>query len=234
LCDPERKECVKSPPIGKAWYDTIPELIDEIEALECLTRQQSKEQIQLPADVVDLVSKAYALVHERDNNSTNCPGEGNEGSDGSDEESNSRLDGKIGKESSAPEQSKSGPTQPQLAPGFNIWWDSMCAQRLLNSSKERETVVDRLEDLIVSLDNANATALSYKTIVEGNDADNTMSEYKKESTRMKARYLDKLTGSLPWIPCQTRHGMIAAKATEMCKKVTSRREKQKVATQKQR
>ncbi len=43
--------------------------------------------------------------------------------------------------------------------------------------------------MIVSLDNTNATALSYKTIVEGNDADDTTSEYKKESTRMKARYL---------------------------------------------
>jgi hypothetical protein len=50
-------------------------------------------------------------------------------------------------------------------------------------------VVDRLEDLIVLLDNSNMTALSYKTIVKGNDADNQMSEYKKESTRMKARYL---------------------------------------------
>jgi hypothetical protein len=50
-------------------------------------------------------------------------------------------------------------------------------------------VVDRLEDLIVLLDNANTTALSYKTIVKGNDADNTISEYKKESTQMKARYL---------------------------------------------
>jgi hypothetical protein len=43
-------------------------------------------------------------------------------------------------------------------------------------------VVDRLEDLIVLLDNANAMALSYKTIVECTDADDTMSEYKKEST----------------------------------------------------
>ena len=34
LCDPDHKECVKSSPIGKARYDTIPELIDEIEALE--------------------------------------------------------------------------------------------------------------------------------------------------------------------------------------------------------
>jgi hypothetical protein len=24
LCDPDRKECVNSPPVGKAWYDTIP------------------------------------------------------------------------------------------------------------------------------------------------------------------------------------------------------------------
>jgi hypothetical protein len=42
LCDPDHKECVKSPPIGKAWYDPIPELIDEIEALELASR--NKEQ----------------------------------------------------------------------------------------------------------------------------------------------------------------------------------------------
>ena len=65
----------------------------------------------------------------------------------------------------------------------------MDAQKLFNVTKEKETVVDRLEDLIVSIDNTNATALSYKPIVEGNDAYDTMSEYKKESTRMKARYL---------------------------------------------
>ena len=39
------------------------------------------------------------------------------------------------------------------------------------------------------LENANSTALSYKTIVEGHDADDTMSEHKKEGIRMKARYL---------------------------------------------
>ena len=59
---------------------------------------------------------------------------------------------------------------------------SQCLQR-------EETVVDRLEDLIVSLDNSNATALSYKTIVEGNDAEDTMSEHKKDGIQMKARYL---------------------------------------------
>ena len=57
-------ECVKSPPIGKAWYDTIPELIEEIEALERATR--NKEQRQFPADVIDLVAKAKALVQETD------------------------------------------------------------------------------------------------------------------------------------------------------------------------
>jgi hypothetical protein len=75
-------------------------------------------------------------------------------------------------------EATSGPKPPQLALGFNIWWDSKDAQRLFNSCKERETVVDGLQDLIVLLDNTNMTALSYKTIVEGHDADNTMSEYK--------------------------------------------------------
>jgi hypothetical protein len=31
FCDPDHKECVKSPPIGRVWYDTMPELIDEID-----------------------------------------------------------------------------------------------------------------------------------------------------------------------------------------------------------
>jgi hypothetical protein len=64
----------------------------------------------------------------------------------------------------------------------------MDADRLFNVSKERETAVDRLWDLIAKLDGANSTALSYKTVVKGNDADGTMTEHKKESTRMKARY----------------------------------------------
>jgi hypothetical protein len=206
LCDPDHKEYVKSPPIGKAWYDTIPELIDEIEALERASR--NKEQRQFPTEVIELVSKANALIpherynklentrstkkrhllHESDNsgNSTNSQHrEGrSEGSDGSDKESRNN-----GNESLAPEQSKSRPKPPQLAPAYNIWWDSMEAQKLFNVSKEKETVVGRLEDLIAILDNANSTALSYKTIVEGNDPDNTMSEHKKESIQMKARYL---------------------------------------------
>jgi hypothetical protein len=210
LGDPDHKECVKSPPIGKAWYDTIPELIGEIESLERASR--NKEQRQFPTDVIELVSKANArLIHERDNklentrstkkrrllhesdnsaNSSNSQhGEGrSDGSDGSDKESNSRIDGnKNGNESLAPEQSKSRPNPPQLAPGYNIWWDSMEAQKLFNVLKEKETVVGRLEDLITILDNENSTALSYKTIVEGNDPDNTMSEHKKERIQMKAR-----------------------------------------------
>ena len=116
LCDPDGKESVKSPPVGKAWYDTFPELIGEIEALERASR--NKEQRQFPTNVIELVSKASALIHERDNklenmrstkkrrllhesdnsaNSSNSQhGEGrseeSDGSDGSDKESNSRID----------------------------------------------------------------------------------------------------------------------------------------------
>ena len=65
LCDPDSNECVSTPPVGKAWYDTFPQIFDEIQALERVTR--NKEQRQFPADVIDLVSKAKALVQERDN-----------------------------------------------------------------------------------------------------------------------------------------------------------------------
>jgi hypothetical protein len=105
---------------------------------------------------------------------------GNDGCDGIDGENN--VDDEEATSNGDNNEATSGPKPPQLAPGFNIWWDCEHAQRLFNSCKERETVVDQLEDLIILLDNANMMALSYKTIVEGNDADNTMSEYKKEST----------------------------------------------------
>jgi hypothetical protein len=102
LCDPDHKECVKSPPIGKAWYDTIPELIDKIEALELASRK--KEQRQFLADMIDLVCKANALVNEKDkleneretkkrhliesiysgNSTNNSQGEAHDGSNGVD------------------------------------------------------------------------------------------------------------------------------------------------------
>ena len=64
LCDPNANECVINPPVGKKWYDTIPQVTDEIQALGCATR--NKEERQFPADVIDVVSKAKALVQERD------------------------------------------------------------------------------------------------------------------------------------------------------------------------
>jgi hypothetical protein len=145
--------------VGKAWYDTFPELIGKIEALERASR--NKEQRQFPTDVIELVSKANALIHERDNkqenmrstkkrhllhesdnsaNSSNSQhGAGRSGgSDGSDKESNSRIDGNDGRnESLAPEQSKSRPNPPQLAPGYNIWWDSTEAIKLSMPRKRR-------------------------------------------------------------------------------------------------
>jgi hypothetical protein len=65
LCDPDGNECVNSPPVGKAWYDTLPQMIDVIQALERETR--NKEQRKFPANVIDLVAKATALVQEREN-----------------------------------------------------------------------------------------------------------------------------------------------------------------------
>jgi hypothetical protein len=56
----------------------------------------------------------------------------------------------------------------------------MKAQKLFTVSTEKETVVDRLEDLIAIPEDANSTALSYKTTVEGHDPDNTMSEHKED------------------------------------------------------
>ena len=63
LCDPGN-ECVINPPVGKKWYDTIPDMVDEIQALERASRNQ--QQRELPVDMIDLVSKAKSLVRERD------------------------------------------------------------------------------------------------------------------------------------------------------------------------
>jgi hypothetical protein len=63
LCDPESKECVKSPPVGKPWFESVPQVFDdELQALGSATRNQ--ENRQFPADVIDLVAKANALVQE--------------------------------------------------------------------------------------------------------------------------------------------------------------------------
>jgi hypothetical protein len=51
--------------VGKKWYDTIEDISNEIQALGCATRAQQQER-QFPADVMDVVSKAKALVQERD------------------------------------------------------------------------------------------------------------------------------------------------------------------------
>ena len=43
LCDPNANECVINPPVGKKWYDTIPQVTDEIQALGCATRNKEEE-----------------------------------------------------------------------------------------------------------------------------------------------------------------------------------------------
>jgi len=125
LCDPDCKEYVNSPPVGKAWYDTIPDIFDEMQALECATRK--KEQRQFPPDVIDLVSKAKhaALLHKRDNleedkraakrsrlfeitNSCHSTSKNSEQAETSIDGCNGGID------------ENNGPKPPQLAPGYNI------------------------------------------------------------------------------------------------------------------
>jgi hypothetical protein len=71
LCDPNGKECVRSPPVGKAWYETLSSqmVLDEIQALECATR--NKERKQFPPDVIDLVAKANVLLLQQSDNLEN-------------------------------------------------------------------------------------------------------------------------------------------------------------------
>ena len=166
LCDPDCNEYVNNPPVGKAWYDTIPQTFDEeIQALERATR--NKEQRPFPPDVIDLASKAnhHTLLHKQDklederpakrsrlvdiNNS--CSSNRDDGCNGIDEEEN---DGRreVTDAPSAPAK------PPQVARGYNIWWDSPEAIKLFNASKVKETAIDRLEDLIAVLVNANSTA----------------------------------------------------------------------------
>ena len=65
MCDSNANECVVNPPVGKKWYDTIEDISNEIQALGCATLAQAQEQ-QFPADVIDFVSKAKAIVQESD------------------------------------------------------------------------------------------------------------------------------------------------------------------------
>jgi hypothetical protein len=67
LCDPGFKECVKSPPVGKPWFESVPQVFDDkLQALERATRNKEHRR-QFPADVIDLVAKATALVQEPNN-----------------------------------------------------------------------------------------------------------------------------------------------------------------------
>ena len=105
-------------------------------------------------------------------------------------------------------EAMSGPMPPQLPPGYNTWWDSTDTFMLFNGNKDIQTAVDQVSDLIAVLDGANKMAMSYKIIVEGNATDDKMSENKKESIKMKARYLPQAyqiaLDSMPyktWLDC---------------------------------
>jgi len=181
LCDPGGKECVKSPPVGKPWFESVPQgFDDELQALERATRNQS--QRQLPAEVIDLVAKANVLLLQQSDNleneretkrrrlvdaSNSC--DTNSGCEFMETTTVSNSCGDGGNNGNNGDEAMT--SGPRLPPGYNIWWDSLDANNLFNVNKDRETAVDRVWDLIAKLDGANATALSYTTIVEGYDAD---------------------------------------------------------------
>jgi hypothetical protein len=176
LCDPGN-ECVLNPPVGKKWYYTVPQTFDEeIQALERASWNQ--RQRELPDDIIDLVSKAKSLVQERDK----LDNEEREAkrrclvasTDSCEKSSNFTVISNSSVNNSS--EATSVPMPPQLPPGDSIWWDSMDAFMLFNGNKDIETAVDRVSDLIAVLNGANETATSYKTIVEGNATDDTMSE----------------------------------------------------------
>ena len=186
--------------------------MEDIRALERATR--SKEQRQFPPDVIDLVSIAKNQeaiqcqrqnIEEEDERAAKrvccqdptpttsqhteqvpacCHSNHTSSSISSnrDEQETPTIITKTEQESD---------TKPQRPPGCNIWWQSKLAFKLFNASEDKETVLDRVETLIAVLDNANSSAVAFKTIVEGLDSedDDTMSEHKKEDIRMKARYL---------------------------------------------
>jgi hypothetical protein len=151
--------------------------------------------------VIDLVSKAKVLVQERDKvendrntkrrrlDTNDCHEDSTNIKEGEEEARDGRSDDRILDGGGSNGNESSAPKPPQLAPGYNIWWDSTEAQMLFNASKEKETTVDRLQDLIAVLDNATLTVQSYKTIVDGHDVDDIMSDHKKENIQMRTRYL---------------------------------------------
>ena len=64
LCDPDGKECINSPPVGKVWYDTIPSIPELQKECEALVRS-TRTLRELPHDAIDIVSRARYLAEER-------------------------------------------------------------------------------------------------------------------------------------------------------------------------
>jgi hypothetical protein len=81
------------------------------------------------------------------------------------------------------------PSRPPLLHGTGIYWESTEADKLFNASQD-ENAHSRIQDMIVVLENATKLPLvGYKSIIEGHDADDTLSEYRKHDIQMKALYL---------------------------------------------
>ena len=176
LCDPDSKECVNSPPVGKAWYDTIPQIFDEIQALERATRTLR----ELPHDVIDIVARARYLAEERPTKRARLDEEADNSSSLSSATTKSPATLSTTIELLppvvvvvSPESSPPAPAQ-KLPAGSNIYWDSADAKNLFNAS-DNETSLHRLDDLVEVLEQVNQLqSVGYKSIVAGHDADDSL------------------------------------------------------------
>jgi hypothetical protein len=177
--------------VGKAWYDTIPQIFDEIQALERATRTLR----ELPHDVIDIVARARYLAEERPTKRARLDEEADNSSSLSSATPKSPAPLSTTIELLppvvvvlSPESSPPAPAQ-KLPAGSNIYWDSADAKNLFNAS-DNETSLHRLDDLVEVLEHVNQLqSVGYKSIVAGHDADDSLSEHKKTEIRNKALYL---------------------------------------------
>ena len=73
------------------------------------------------------------------------------------------------------------PSRPSLSHGTGIYWASADANKLFDASQD-ENAHSHIQDMIATLKNATILPLIwYNAIVEGHDADNMMSEYRKKA-----------------------------------------------------
>ena len=170
-------EAVHSLPTGTLWYQTFPSLEEELASIRSLPKVQA-----FPPKMIDIVLHARAALLPKP--CLECGQLGKRKHDDSGLDTTIDSTSKILTVNCSPSS-----LYPPLPPGTSIYWDSKDAKNLFNAPPN-ETALDCIKDLIAILANAaKCQLIGYKTIVEGHNADDTMSDYQKNEMRTKALYL---------------------------------------------